>query len=156
MPTQPGSRRNVKSAISPGGGGDLLFIHSSHPDEVRTQDVQTEIRRHVMRDIGRSRRRRPRQVVVTIDVPAGGIPTEGVESSAPESDGPSEQQTTFNVSESYLSWLQAWRSNAPTPSRPRPWLRPLGQFPVEPNTRTLELVHFSTSAYGLLRRSPFR
>lgn len=43
------------------------FIHSTHPDDLRTEAIQASIRRHVMRDIGRSRQKRPRHMTVALE-----------------------------------------------------------------------------------------
>ncbi|KAI2817573.1 transcriptional regulator family: Fungal Specific TF [Aspergillus niger] len=40
---------------------DFVFVNISRPDEIKSASTQRTIRRHVMRDIGRSRRTRPEQ-----------------------------------------------------------------------------------------------
>ncbi|PYH70890.1 uncharacterized protein BO88DRAFT_257087 [Aspergillus vadensis CBS 113365] len=48
--------------LSPSAEDDFVFVNVSHPDEVKSASTQRTIRRRVMRDIGRSRRRtRPGQ-----------------------------------------------------------------------------------------------
>ncbi|OKO98439.1 hypothetical protein PENSUB_9115 [Penicillium subrubescens] len=48
------------TGVKPSPAQDLKFINLSHPDDLNRQhEVRTEIRRHVMKDIGQ-RRRRPR------------------------------------------------------------------------------------------------
>ena len=44
------------AVLMPSSGG-LVFVNVSHPDEVRTEGTQRAIRRRVMRDIGKSRRK---------------------------------------------------------------------------------------------------
>jgi hypothetical protein len=46
---------------------DITFVNVSHPGEIQKRHVQTSIRRHVMRDIGRSRRKKPRHKIVTLE-----------------------------------------------------------------------------------------
>lgn len=46
----------------------IVFVNLSHPGEIRNRNVQTNIRRHVMRDIGRSRRKKPRPVIIPLEV----------------------------------------------------------------------------------------
>jgi len=48
--------------------GDITFINLSHPGDIQDRDVQAGIRRHVMKDIGRSRRKRKRAVVVPLQI----------------------------------------------------------------------------------------
>lgn len=48
--------------LSPPAEDDFVFVNVSRPDEFKAASTQRTIRRHVMRDIGRSRRRtRPGQ-----------------------------------------------------------------------------------------------
>ncbi|GKZ36305.1 hypothetical protein AbraIFM66950_007339, partial [Aspergillus brasiliensis] len=45
--------------LSPPTENDFVFVNISRPDEIKSASTQRTIRRHVMRDIGRSRRARP-------------------------------------------------------------------------------------------------
>jgi hypothetical protein len=45
----------------------VTFVNVSHPAEVQNHKVQTNIRRHVMRDIGRSRRKKARHKIVPME-----------------------------------------------------------------------------------------
>lgn len=48
------------TGVKPSPAQDLKFINISHPNDLNRQhEIRTEIRRHVMKDIGQ-RRRRPR------------------------------------------------------------------------------------------------
>ena len=47
--------------LSPPVEDDFVFVNISRPDEIKSASTQRTIRRHVMRDIGRSRRTRPEQ-----------------------------------------------------------------------------------------------
>ena len=63
------------SGSNPKAGPSIAFVHLSHPDDIRNRNVQAGIRRHVMKDIGRSRRKRPRRVAIPLEVqprPASG------------------------------------------------------------------------------------
>lgn len=46
--------------------GRFSFINVSHPNDAQNKDVQAGIRRHVMKDIGRLRRKRPRAIVIPL------------------------------------------------------------------------------------------
>jgi hypothetical protein len=46
----------------------ITFVNVSHPGELQKRNVQTSIRRHVMRDIGRSRRKKPRHKIIPLEV----------------------------------------------------------------------------------------
>ncbi|OJJ67537.1 hypothetical protein ASPBRDRAFT_58647 [Aspergillus brasiliensis CBS 101740] len=45
--------------LSPPAEDDFVFVNVSRPDDIKSASTQRTIRRHVMRDIGRSRRTRP-------------------------------------------------------------------------------------------------
>ncbi|KAM5378797.1 hypothetical protein ACJZ2D_004270 [Fusarium nematophilum] len=62
----PRNDRNQPLGRSRGSG--ITFINLSHPDDVRRRDVQAGIRRHVMTDIGRSRRKKPQHVVIPLEI----------------------------------------------------------------------------------------
>jgi hypothetical protein len=47
---------------------DITFVNVSHPGEVQNRSVQTSIRRHVMRGIGRSRRKKARPRIIPLEV----------------------------------------------------------------------------------------
>ncbi|RFU76141.1 hypothetical protein TARUN_6083 [Trichoderma arundinaceum] len=49
----------------------LSFVNISHPDEGRSRDVKASVRRHVMADIGRSRRKRAKYRIITLQITAG-------------------------------------------------------------------------------------
>lgn len=46
----------------------ITFVNVSHPSEIQNHNVQTSIRRHVMREIGRSRRKRARPKIIPLEV----------------------------------------------------------------------------------------
>ncbi|KAB5547258.1 hypothetical protein GE09DRAFT_206157 [Coniochaeta sp. 2T2.1] len=60
-------------------GRDVVFINVSHPSQLRQRDTMQAVRRRVMRDIGKSRRRRPRAITVAIDIPASDCLPEDME-----------------------------------------------------------------------------
>lgn len=106
--------------VQPSATQDLKFVNLSHPDDVRRQkEVRTEIRRHVMKDIGQ-RRRRPR-----------------LKETAPQVN-----RTTFELGNYEISRLRAAKINSISPRRS---LAMLGNFPIEADMRVLELMHFGKS-----------
>lgn len=50
------------------GKQNFTFISFTDPDDVRGSGLQKQIRRHIMRDVGRSRRRKPRYERVELEV----------------------------------------------------------------------------------------
>jgi hypothetical protein len=57
----------------------ITFVTVSHPDEIHNRKIQTSIRRHVMRDIGRSRRKKPRPRIIPLEVQVATEERESVE-----------------------------------------------------------------------------
>lgn len=109
------------TGFKPSPTQDLKFINLSHPDDLNKQhEVRTEIRRHVMKDIGQ-RRRRPR-------------PKE----TSWRATRTSSESRDFEIS-------QPHGTNTSTIS-PRYDLPMVAQFPIEADTRTLELMHFRKCA----------
>lgn len=47
---------------------DLAFVLVSHPDDLHDRSLQAGIRRHVMRGVGQARRKKPRAVVVPLEM----------------------------------------------------------------------------------------
>ncbi|KAJ9144729.1 hypothetical protein NKR23_g5858 [Pleurostoma richardsiae] len=114
-----------------GARNAVVFVNVSHPDDIRDRAVQTDIRRHVMRDIGKSRRRRRRPTIV---------PLELVE------DQPSNEQEKPPAV--YGGEIK----------QSSPAIHSLGPgccLPLEPDSRTLELFHFMC-ADGDYNQRPFR
>ncbi|KAJ5606257.1 hypothetical protein N7510_009038 [Penicillium lagena] len=61
----------------------LVFVNVAHPDEIHAKDTQRTIRKRVMRDIGRSRRRQKRPPALTFAwQPTSISPTLSLESSS--------------------------------------------------------------------------
>lgn len=101
----------------------FAFIHISHPDEIRQKSTQRAIRRRVMTGVGRSRRRRPLALTISINIPpAASEAPENVPSGAPLVKSPA----------NLPNWEHVPRS-----------LRPSGLYPVEPDSRALQLIYFS-------------
>jgi hypothetical protein len=95
---------------------DLKFVNLSHPDDVRRKKaVRTEIRRHVMKDIG-ERRRRPRC----------------------KDTFPQNTSTSSELNNRGVSLLYGTTTSTVSPSR---GLASLGDFPVNADMRVLELMH---------------
>lgn len=104
------------TGVKPSPAQDLKFINLSHPDDLNRQhEVRTEIRRHVMKDIGQ-RRRRPR---------------------------PKETSCRTSSESSDLEIFQPRDANMSS-ILPSYNLTMIAQFPIEADTRTLELMHFCT------------
>ncbi|KAH8598684.1 hypothetical protein B0O99DRAFT_683441 [Bisporella sp. PMI_857] len=53
---------------NPSRRSSIAFVHLSHPDDLRSRNIQAGIRSHVMRDIGRSRQKRSRLVTIPLEV----------------------------------------------------------------------------------------
>lgn len=105
------------TGVKPSPAQDLKFINLSHPDDLNRQhEVRTEIRRHVMKDIGQ-RRRRPRP---------NETPWRATRTSSESRD--------FEISQ-----LHGANTSIISPSYN---LAMVAQFPIEADTRTLELMHF--------------
>jgi len=125
IPTRPphGTRVLARKlmGVQPSATQDLRFINLSHPDDLQRQkEVRTEIRRHVMKDIGQ-RRRRPR----------------------PKETSSLATRTSSSGSIDYeVSQHRGANINRVLPSQS---LALLAHFPVEADTRALELMHFGKS-----------
>lgn len=105
------------TGVQPSATQDLKFVNLSHPDDVRRKkDVRTEIRRHVMKDIGQ-RRRRPRL------------------KTSPQAT----QTSSVELDNLEISQLCGAKISSVSPSR---GLATLGNFPVKADMRVLELMHF--------------
>jgi hypothetical protein len=101
----------------------FAFINISHPDEIRQRSTQRTIRRRVMTAVGRSRRRRPLALTISINIPP----------------------TAFEAPENVPSGVPLVESPANLPyweHVPRS-LHPSGLYPVEPDSRALQLIYFS-------------
>ncbi|OQD84320.1 hypothetical protein PENANT_c013G08313 [Penicillium antarcticum] len=111
------------TSVQPSAASDLKFVYLSHPDDVRRKkEVQTEIRRHVMKDIGQ-RRRRPRH----------------------KETFPQPTQASSVELDNYEIFQHCdANTNTFSPSR---GLATLGNFPVKADMRVLELMHFRKSLY---------
>ncbi|KAJ3550113.1 hypothetical protein NM208_g143 [Fusarium decemcellulare] len=102
----------------------IAFVNLSHPDDIRRRDIQKGIRSHVMADVGQSRRKKPRHVVIPLEI------------MTPQADSNDFQLEGHPV--------DGQRPDAPeTPYPPRLFqLNRLGILGVELNDRTLQIVHF--------------
>lgn len=115
--------RSADAQASPSTTG-FKFVNLSHPESLYTDEaIRTEIRRHVMKDIGQQRRRRR---------PKGKSSKATHASVQPPAEEPRSTQSE--------------NSNVILPSRS---LVPLGSLPIEANARVQELLHFSTLSYLL-------
>ncbi|KAH7131038.1 hypothetical protein EDB81DRAFT_859671 [Dactylonectria macrodidyma] len=73
--TPASTSRAAKAAPAP----ELVFVTVTHPNEIKSRDTQRKISRHVMKEIGISRRRRPRDDHVVANS-ASEIPTTAIRS----------------------------------------------------------------------------
>jgi hypothetical protein len=106
------------TGVKPSPAQNLKFINLSHPDDLNRQhEVRTEIRRHVMKDIGQ-RRRRPRPKETS---------WRATRTSCSES-------SDFEISQPHGTNIS---SVSPSYN-----LTMIAHFPIEADTRTLELMHF--------------
>ncbi|KAF4468831.1 hypothetical protein FALBO_4279 [Fusarium albosuccineum] len=102
----------------------IAFVNLSHPDDIRRHDIQKGIRRHVMADVGQSRRKRPRHVVIPLEI------------MTPQADG--------NVFQLEGHLVDGQRLDAPKTQPPYPLfqLNRVGILGVALDDRTLQIVHF--------------
>jgi hypothetical protein len=106
------------TGVKPSPVQDLKFINLSHPDDLNRQhEIRTEIRRHVMKDIGQ-RRRRPRPE----------------ETSWRATRTSSSESSDFEISQPHGTNIS---SVSPSYN-----LTMVAHFPIEADTRALELMHF--------------
>lgn len=105
------------TSVKPSLAQDLKFINISHPNDLNQQhEIRTKIRRHVMKDIGQ-RRRRPRSKEASWRVTGTSLESSDSEIFQPH------DAITSSISPSYNLTMVA-------------------QFPIEADTRSLELMHF--------------
>ncbi|KAF5003983.1 hypothetical protein FDECE_9483 [Fusarium decemcellulare] len=102
----------------------IAFVNLSHPDDIRQHDIQKGIRHHVMADVGQSRRKKPRHVVIPLEI------------MTPQADG-----NGFQLEEHPMD---SQRLDAPKTQLPYPLfqLNRFGILGVELDDRTLQIVHF--------------
>lgn len=106
--------------------GEVTFINVSNPSKFRQKEIQTAIRRHVMRDIGKSRRKQLRTFAVSINMAPPSSPSDiaGIE-----------LQRTRNIFDA-VACTNIGKS-----------LHPYGYFAAEPDPRARQLIHFSKGLY---------
>jgi len=70
--------------------GALAFVHISHPDDLKNRQVQTRIRRHVMRNVGPSRRtgKKPSGLVAPVSLSPREVLPDDTESGGAEPEEP--------------------------------------------------------------------
>lgn len=101
------------------GEQGLVFITISRPDHLRQKATQKKIRHHVMSQVGRSRKKKPKFLTVALEISANAAEVSSLDTGK-ENPG-----------------------NSPNGSIvPRP-LFPYGTFAVDPTPRARELIHFS-------------
>jgi len=112
---------------------DVTFITVSHPAQLRQRETQKAIRRRVMRDIGKSRRKRSRPITFDLDVPEPcTVPSSVVDIGQ------------NGINENCVGLLGTHVAKT---------LHPYGYYAVEPDERARQLFHFSgktPSSIGLV------
>lgn len=102
MQSSPSSQQRLASTSRPSKlpapQPDLVFVSVSHPDEIKDRTTNRKIRRHVMKEIGLSRRKNPLKGRMAMSRPSDDPTPSGSESSTavmvPRPDRP--LQHTFN------------------------------------------------------------
>lgn len=102
-------------------GQGFAFISISKPDEVKSKVTQKKIRHHVMSQVGKARRKRPRFLTIAVDIPPAAI------AKASTTKGSDAQPTVYQP------------DNLTVPEA----LFPYGLFAVAPTPRARQLIHFS-------------
>jgi hypothetical protein len=62
-------------------GYDVTFVNIMQPGQLQQRETRRAIRRRVMRDIGKSRRKRSRPITVSIDIPPATFTHPGISKS---------------------------------------------------------------------------
>lgn len=115
--------RSADAQTAPSTGG-FKFVNLSNPESLYTDEgIRTEIRRHVMKDIGQQRRRRRPKA--------------------------KSSKATHSSDQHPVEGTPSTRSENGKVSLPSQSLVPLVSLPVEANARVRELLHFSTLFYLL-------
>jgi hypothetical protein len=110
------------------GRNDIAFVNISHPADIRRHRVQASIRRHVMKDIGVSRRKKPRAHVIPLQL-------------RPQPHGVNNDQTEMRVPETFHMAAETTFSSRPSWS-----LNQSGILGMDLDGQALQLVHFSKFA----------
>ncbi|EMR68546.1 hypothetical protein UCREL1_4456 [Eutypa lata UCREL1] len=66
-------KSDSKSGTTGTPASELAWVTVTHPDQVKNRTFQKKIHNHVMKDIGMSRRRKPKRAQDTSDVPPSGL-----------------------------------------------------------------------------------
>lgn len=101
------------------GEQGLVFITISQPDHLKQKATQKKIRRHVMSQVGRSRKKKPKFLTVALEISANAA------------------QASTSLGEKDKSSNPLIRTRVPRP------LFPYGTYAVDPTPRARELIHFS-------------
>lgn len=118
-------RSGHKPTLPPQSGDqDLVFVTVSQPQHLRNHAIQKRIRNHVMSQVGRSRRKKPKFPTVELALL------------------PSADETTTSM---LGNEAQPVTDSYKNPIVPRP-LFPYGIYAVDPTPRARELIHFSMHA----------
>lgn len=107
---------------------EVAFVNVSHPGQIRSRRVQGEIRRHVMKDIGRARRKKPRVQVIPLEVR---MPSPTAIQTVPSVFR--EKRGTISPSKSMLVPRVGWA------------LTPSGILGVDLDQRILQIIYYRTA-----------
>ncbi|KAK7221366.1 hypothetical protein V2G26_009369 [Clonostachys chloroleuca] len=110
----------------------ITFINLSHPDDIRQRDIQNGIHRHVMAGVGQLRRKKPRHVVIPLEI------------MAPEANNGGFQHGERPVRDQRpgAAYLPETRTRSPHRLFQ---LNRFGVLGIELNDRTLQIIHFIAS-----------
>lgn len=115
-------RMRLKRTQDNDDGNGFTFIHLSRPGDHRQNATRKAIRHHVMAREGRSRRKRPKTLTFSIEIP----------SPAP-----------FSTNDGAISMIHPYDELQSGDQVPRS-LHPHAFFPVETDSRARQLIQFST------------
>lgn len=141
---KPASTARAPRASAP----ELVFVTVAHPNEMKDRNTQRKISRHVMKDIGRSRRRKPQKDQLVLNSTPEKPPSpESREAVATQLDKHIQQTSNFQTRQSpQLALPQSSSSIFSLPDSDRAFLSP----PV--SARARRLISFRMTI-GINRRS---
>lgn len=113
---------------------ELVFVTVAHPNEMKDRNTQRKISRHVMKEIGRSRRRKLRKDQLVFSTPEKPPPPDSCEAVVTRLDNHIQQTSTFQTQQGPQSALpQSSSSIFSPPDSDRAFLSP----PVSARARRL-------------------
>jgi hypothetical protein len=131
-------RQASTSRVSKTSAPELAFVCVTHPDEIKDRNTQRKIHRHVMKDIGFARRRRPLKETTVLNLrsekPALSNPESDKTVMPWQSDRPSRYTSNLHSQRSpVLALSQIYSSRSPSPDANRSFFSHI----VSPRARRL-------------------